>query len=818
MIKSMACGGTLGARYTLIIGFRNKQTIFWLTLILFSTLSLPLFSQFAGGSGTASDPWQVATAEHLNNVRDYLGEDHSDKHFIQTADIDLDVAPWNKGKGWIPIGFHGYDNEGNYLSMRFYGTYDGDGRVITGLYINRPESFFQGLFEYTEGTIKNLGVENLNISGHSHTGGLVGMSYGSIANCYSSGSIRGDGCTGGLVGMSYGSIANCYSSGSITGDNGVGGLVGENSGSIDNCYSIGSVTGDYVVGGLVGTNAGTIDNCYSAGAVTGGNFTGGLVGYNDGSIDNCYSTGSVRGSYSTGGLVAFNSGSIANCYSTGYVTGGDYVGGLVGENYDDITNCYSTGSVRGSYSTGGLVGDIFYGGSINNCYSTGAVTGGSCTGGLVGGSNGSIDNCYSIGYITGEQYVGGLVGENYSGSINSCYWDTFRSGLKHSDGGEGRLTSEMVYPHGKNTYLGWDWSIWKPDSTHTINKGYPYIRDSSEIISLADDTYIDISDANFNISASPLFSQFAGGSGTEQDPWQVATAEHLNNVRNYLGKAHHDNRSLAKHYIQTADINLDVAPYNEGEGWIPIGGEDYDDFTSVFIGTYDGNGHVVTGLYINRPESDCQALFGCSYGIIKYLGVVNVNITGHRYTGALVGFNEFSTTVNCYSTGTVRGHYDTGGLIGTNRASMVKNCNSSASVTGDEYTGGLIGFNFDCTFFSCYSTGTVTGYEGTGGLVGGNIGGVYNCYSSASVTGYESTGGLVGVNGSCFTYGSGSISNCCSTGTVIGYKGTGGLVGVNGSDDDMDNCDDSSIDNCFSIGSVTGSQDVGGLVGDNNDG
>ncbi|NLK50294.1 MAG: hypothetical protein GX294_06560 [Candidatus Cloacimonetes bacterium] len=420
MVQSMASGGTLHVRFTWIFKFRNKHVLFWLTLILFSTLSFPLFSQFAGGSGTEQDPWKIATAKHLNNVRNYLDEEHSDKHFIQIADIDLDVAPYNTGEGWEPIG------SDTSISTRFYGTYDGDEHVVTGLYINRPESDYQGLFGYAQGTIKNLGVKNINITSHWYIGGLVGVNiYGSIYNCYSTGSVTGGEGSGGLVGMNYsGSITNCYGTGSVTGDDYVGCLVGGNTGSITNCYGTGSVTGIDYVGGLVGGNVGSIISCYGNGSVTGDDYVGGLVGDNDdGSIISCYSTGSVTGNEGVGGLVGVNTGSIKNSYSTGSVTGDEFVGGLVGWN-----------------------------------------------------DEGSIINCYSTGSVTGDDYVGGLVGDNDDGSINSCYWDINRSGQEHSDDGEGRNTEEMVYPHSEDTYLDWDWQIWTPDLTHEINDGYPYLR------------------------------------------------------------------------------------------------------------------------------------------------------------------------------------------------------------------------------------------------------------------------------------------------------------------------------------------------------
>ena len=135
-----------------------KRYTICLTLILILTSSISLFAQFAGGSGTARDPWKVATAEQLNNVRSHLNAS-----FIQTADINLDAKPWNQGEGWKPIGSH---------RSRFTGNYNGAGFVIKGLKINRPDGDAQGLFGCLEGSVQSLGLKNFNIQGDSGAGGL----------------------------------------------------------------------------------------------------------------------------------------------------------------------------------------------------------------------------------------------------------------------------------------------------------------------------------------------------------------------------------------------------------------------------------------------------------------------------------------------------------------------------------------------------------------------------------------------------------------------------------------------------------------------
>ncbi|HPN40668.1 MAG TPA: GLUG motif-containing protein, partial [Candidatus Cloacimonadota bacterium] len=291
------------------------------------------------GSGTQSDPWQVTTAAQLDYIRSFLGSSHSDKYFIQTSDIDLGVAPWNTGTGWVPIG--------SSSTSSFRGNYNGGGYPITGLTINRPSSDYQGLFGYTSGaTITNLGLTNVSIIARSYTGAIVGrQSSGFINTCYSTGSVNGNSYVGGLIGQSSGTISNSYSTGNVIGNgNYIGGLVGyQDLGAITNSSSNSRINGNNYVGGLVGIqNLGTITGSHSVGSINGiGDRVGGFVGSSSGAIDNCFNSSLVTGSSNVGGLVGYlSSGSINKCYSAGIVTGNSVIGGLLGYNSGSVTNSY----------------------------------------------------------------------------------------------------------------------------------------------------------------------------------------------------------------------------------------------------------------------------------------------------------------------------------------------------------------------------------------------------------------------------------------------------------------------------------------------
>jgi hypothetical protein len=184
---------------------------------------------------------------------------------------------------------------------------------------------------------------------------------------------------------------------------------------------------------------------------------------------------------------------------------------------------------------------------------------------------------------------------------------------------------------------------------------------------------------------SYMFAQFAGGSGTQQDPYLIATPAQLsqiNNLSNYLNS----------YYLQIADIDLDIAPYNTGLGWLPIGY--YNGNFTFFRGTYDGGGKTISNLYINRPGVYCVGLFGVTLdAVIRNVTLRNVNVTGGMDVGGLAG--NFSGTVdNCYVRGNVTAtNVNGGGLIGYTSSDAVTNCYSTASGIG----GGLIGTNFDAT-------------------------------------------------------------------------------------------------------------------------
>ena len=273
--------------------------------------------------------YTVTSAEGLKNIAKLVNEEWKlGINITLTADIDL------KGIDWTPIGKD--DNKA------YTGTFDGNGKTITGLTVTGSYKY-AGLFGDIDenGTVKNVVLEDVQITSDNSSGsvgGVAGDSWGTIENCSVSGSVSGTTFAGGVVGSQWGgSITGCNSSATVKGETYVGGIAGEtNSGaSLTGCYATGDVTvendgtNNSHAGGVVGYNGGnTLTACYATGSVTGSGsgtvYTGGVTGSNDlGTLTACYhAKGTVKGSDgATGGVAGRNykglmpyGGIITACY------------------------------------------------------------------------------------------------------------------------------------------------------------------------------------------------------------------------------------------------------------------------------------------------------------------------------------------------------------------------------------------------------------------------------------------------------------------------------------------------------------------------
>ncbi|GHV14724.1 hypothetical protein AGMMS49938_11370 [Fibrobacterales bacterium] len=261
--------------------------------------------------------------------------------------------------------------------------------------------------------------------------------------------------------------------------------------------------------------------------------------------------------------------------------------------------------------------------------------------------------------------------------------------------------------------------------------------------------------ANFNIlRVACSASLFAGGAGTEENPYKISTPVQLAALQNCLGSGTPDNNQN-KYYTLTQDIDLTSylsesgADYSAGQGWLPIG----DNNTNThFYGHFDGARHNVTGLWINRPTRSYVGLFGYISGAsVQNIGVNIDNakggVKGQQNVGGLIAYNYNSTVSNSYVVGAVKGDREVGGLVGFNGYSgTIANSYTIVQMTGNAWVGGLVGYNSSSgTIINTYVAGTVTdslyfgdiyvGGIGLEGLIGDNDGTVSNSYYDSQTTG-----------------------------------------------------------------------------------
>ena len=420
-----------------------------------------------------------------------------DGGFTASAEITVCYAPANT---WTAIGT---------LNKDFCGVFNGDGYAVCGIYINTRNAI-QGLFGINRhSVIVNLGVAESYIYADSYwVGGVVGCNYGTVTNCYNTGSVVASGDNvGGVVGFSDGTVTDCYNVGSVTGKENVGGVVGYNgygTSAVTDCYNTGRVNGNRNVGGVIGFNCSSITECYNTGNITGSNGVGGVIGGSNSSITDCYNTGSVTGRYHVGGVVGSvvrkdgSNSHVTDCYNEGSITGDESVGGVAGYNLGTVTDCYNISIVNGNERVGGVVGynDSFVDeGTVTNCYNTGSITGSNGVGGVVGYNYGTVTYCYNTGSVTGDESVGGVLGQKLNGSITNCYYYIGCCASSNSYGTA--LTNEQMLC--AESFEGFDFeTVWTMDG----NPGYPYpklINNFQTASPTTDDVVFSIE----NITAAP---------------------------------------------------------------------------------------------------------------------------------------------------------------------------------------------------------------------------------------------------------------------------------------------------------------------------
>ena len=732
-----------------------------------------------------------------------------------TDNIDLSEHLWTSIGIWTPSGSNMHS---------FSGTFNGNSHTISGLTLDSDTIYSVGLFGYISGaTIEKVNLEELSITNETtpyYVGGIVGnaVSASTIDSCYVSGNISAQAYdVGGICGRYYGNsntggkITNCSASCVVDGYDFVGGIAGYASYmTIMNCASSGHISGDLVTGGPGGVvgcaESVTVQNCFSSCDILGNSkYAGGFAAYTYScTYTNNYSIGSVQGNESTERVGGFFGGqwsnTISNCYwetadgifssgtnfSTTNVTveseadmkSNDFAV-LLNTNALAITGAASWVIVSGENSGYPKLSGVGVYGALSAPFAFNAEVGGHTT----------------VGYTLSAKYdYCDLHNAAESGSTYQWYRATDSSGSNATE----------IDGQTQQTYVV---------TVDDLGK-YFYVEIRPSNGTYAGDTVVS------DISGEIKSCEFAGGLGTDDDPYIITTLTQLEAVTDYPDACFELGNNITD--ALTAPICSN---------------------TSQFTGSFDGKGYSIT---IDMSISDISYV-----GAFGYIGssgqVSNLTVTGSvtssydtGYVGGLTGYNA-GTVENCISSVTVTANgttaYYAGGLVGYNTGTIT-GCSATGDVSGGSTEsfciGGLVGQNFNVNTSSgtltstavitdCYATGTVTSVTATnkgyvGGLLGANYSasttslttpayGITNCFATGNVSaagGY--IGGFTGYNRIT------STTNCFASGDVIvsGTVNVGGFTGFNRAG--------AILDHCYSTGdvsasSVSSSSYYGGLIG-----
>ena len=749
------------------------------------------------GDGSTGNPYIITKAEELAWFRDQVNGGNikicakiaNDVEVIDMSKVchAADASKKIEELSWVPIG-----ND----AKKYQGTFDGNGKTITNLYINAiKENMGIGFFGYTlQSKIKNLTFENANVTNtNSHTGVLVGYAgYGStLQNIKISNTcqMKGGTFTGGIAGILDGNAYNCVNYATVQGIQYVGGLCGDYSrtgNSMTACANYGNVTASSLgVGGLVGFfDSGTIQDCANYGDVKGTYRVAGMAGsVSQGKIKNVFSYGNVSATNSTQEVgMAFG-------YSDKGATEGMvayYSGAKLTANDQEITvKAFGKSNLSEDNATE----------FIKDQLKSGVVA-------YLLQQNASSEAKW------GQKLANGRDIYPVIGSEHKVYADNLTLNCKTNELVEGSFTnnptsSAIRYKHG----LTIPHAATDATCTEAATKEYWQCQDCQRTYS---DSQLTNELTDVTIAEKPALGHTSNEDGycsrcqhyvavkpsQENGVYLIAKPCHLAWFRDYVNGTIVDEGEVAgtihssASAMLTADINLKNYCHAAEDGkellsWIPIGNGD-----NHWTGKMDGQAHTISNLYIKTAQN-YVGLFGSTNDatiqnlIFDCAKVENVSTTNTKtdYTGILVGcayaytnspahIKGIKTTNNC----TVIGQVRTGGILGEANINL-ENCGNLSSVKGTSNVGGIAGFSCYKNIKRCTNYGTV---ENDGSYIGGIIGyaietSIEDCanYGKITSTGWN-TGGIAGqmsVNGSIqnvFSYG--DVTNTHNdSGIIMGY-------------------------------------------------
>ena len=739
------------------------------------------------GNGEVDSPYIITTAEELKWFRDEVN--HGRKNIcakiadnVEVIDMSTVCHAADKSQNleevsWEPIG---------NTTNRYMGTFDGNNKTITNLYINANQEY-SGLFGYTFiSTIKNLTFVNANVTNtNSFTGILVGYGYGGTYQkimTSTSCEVNGGDVTGGIAGKLAGNAYNCVNYATVQGKEQVGGLFSsyDSSTSITACANYGKVTASSLwVGGLVGYfNSGTIQDCANYGDVKGTNHVGGMAGFvSSGKIQNVFSYGNVSATNSTQYIgMAFGSGSGTTEGMVAYYSGAK----LTVNGQEKDVKAFGSGTPSEDNATGfteaqlksGVVAyqlqqnassEAKWGQNLTNDGDFYPVIGSEHT---VYADN-SLVNCK-----THEKISGSFTNNPSSSAIRYKHGATIHHAAANATCTVAATKEYWQCQDCQRIYSDCQLTVELTDVTDAEHPALGH--DNNE------DGYCDR--CQHYVAVKP--SQVNG-------VYLIAKPYHLAWFRDYVNGTIVNEGEVAgtthpsASAMLTADIDLKNYCHAAEDGkellsWIPIG-----NYYNRWKGNMNGQGHTISNLYIKTAQN-YVGLFGYTERatiqdlIFDYAKVENVNTTNTNtlYTGILAGYADgvspshirgIKTTNNC----TVIGQEDTGGIVGGARINL-ENCENHSSVKGTRSVGGIAGSSSGIIIKRCTNYGTV---ENNNSYIGGIIGYAYktsieDCanYGKITSTGWNA-GGIAGQ-----TFGNSRIQNVFSYGDVTNTNDNPGII------------------------------------------
>lgn len=406
----------------------------------------------------------------------------------------------------------------------------------------------------------------------------------------------------------------------------------------------------------------------------------GLFGYNTGTITYVgIESGEISGGNCTGSICGLNAGTITGCYNNAPVTGKESAGGVCGKNSGTVQMSYNTGAVTGILKTGGVCGESTDGSTLANCYNTGMLVGDSIVGGICGSveSSADVSSSFSMAEICGNSEIGGNIG---TGPSKNCFYskDLF---LKEDFGGPVEtkdLTSRLS---------GFSGDIWERGSYTKGTENGRYRSDNYTLISLK-----GVGKAQSGELRMYNYFTVSGDSWRYYNP--ITTADEFQ-------KLTQNSAMWRRNYVLQSDIDL------SGRNITPIGNE-----VTPFYAHFSGDGHKISNLIINQPDSDNVGLFGYVSGWLYDIITENGSITGRNNVGGIFGYAS-GTRGRCVNGNAVSGVRNVGGICGESQTPIIDGINIG-TVTGTENVGAICGSEND-NVKNCWYNSDTSGARGIAG-------------------------------------------------------------------------------------------------------